>query len=40
MMQKLRALLFYIFGFSAAIAFSIVALLLFWGPFFYSLLQG
>ena len=31
MMQWLRALLFYIFGFSAAILYSIVALLLFGG---------
>ena len=32
MMQKLRALIFYIVGFAAAIGISIVGLLLFWAP--------
>mgnify|MGYP001824606769 CR=1 FL=1 len=42
MMQRLRALLFYIFGFSAAILYSIVALLLFWAPhaFLYRLVRS
>jgi 1-acyl-sn-glycerol-3-phosphate acyltransferase len=32
MIQGLRALLFYLFGFSAAFLFSLLALLLFWAP--------